>query len=119
MVRRTGPTNYELQTLITQLEPKARESKFWKRITEELNRPSRQRRVVNVYKIDKYAQDGEMVLVPGKVLSVGELHKKVDVAAVNFSTGAKEKITQAKGRAISIPELLHENPKGKNVRILG
>ncbi|MDO8656981.1 MAG: 50S ribosomal protein L18e [Nanoarchaeota archaeon] len=119
MVARTGPTNYELQTLLTQLELPARESRFWKRISEELNKPSRQRRAVNVYKIDKYAQAGETVIVPGKVLSVGELHKKVDVAAVNFSTGAKEKIIQAKGRAITISELLHENPQGKKVRILG
>lgn len=119
MVARTGPTNYELQNLLHQLELPARENRFWKRIREELNKPSRQRRVVNVYKIDKYAQNGETVIVPGKVLSVGELHKKVDVAAVNFSTGAKEKIAQAKGRALSIPELLRENPQGKKVRILG
>lgn len=119
MVRLTGPTNYELQALLLQIRPKALHSNFWKRIEEELYKPSRQRRVVNVYKIDKYAQEGEMVIVPGKVLSVGELHKKVDVAAVNFSAGAKEKITQAKGRALSIQELLHENPQGKKVRILG
>lgn len=119
MVARTGPTNYELQTLLTQLELPARQNRFWKRIREELNKPSRQRRVVNVYKIDTYAQAGETVIVPGKVLSVGELHKKVDVAAVNFSAGAKEKIIEAKGRALSIQELLHENPQGKKVRIMG
>ncbi len=119
MVARTGPMNYELQSLIKQLELPARENKFWKRISEELNKPSRQRRVVNVYKIDKYVQAGETVIVPGKVLSVGELHKKVDVAAVNFSAGAKEKITGAKGRALSIQELLRENPQGKKVRIMG
>ncbi len=119
MVRLTGPTNYELQALLAQLEPKARQSRFWKRITQELHKPSRQRRVVNVYKIDKYAQEGEMVIVPGKVLSVGELHKKIDVAAINFSAGAKEKIMQAKGRALTISELLQENPQGKKVRILG
>lgn len=119
MVARTGPTNYELQNLIRQLELPARESRFWKRIREELNKPSRQRRIVNVYKIDKYTQPGETIIVPGKVLSVGELNKKVDVAAVHFSVGAKEKITAAKGRALSIQELLQENPQGKKVRILG
>lgn len=119
MVARTGPTNYELQMLLAQLELPARGCRFWKRIAEELHKPSRQRRVVNVYKINKYARPGETVIVPGKVLSVGELHKKVDVAAVNFSSGAKEKIIQAKGRALSIQELLQENPLGKKVRILG
>ena len=59
------------------------------------------------------------MIVPGKVLSVGELTKKVDVAALNFSSEARRKITQAKGKVLSISELLHKNPDGKNVRILG
>jgi len=75
--------------------------------------------VVNVYKIDKYARDGETILVPGKVLSVGNLNKKVDVAALTFSAEAKEKINQAQGRALSITELFKQNPDGKKVRILG
>lgn len=119
MARRTGPMNYQLQSLIAELELKARQSNFWKAIVENLLKPTRQRRIVNVYKIDKFAQDGETIIVPGKVLSVGELHKKVNVAAMTFSAEAKQKIINAKGRALSIQELLHENPQGKKVRILG
>src|SRR3989338_8447562 len=106
----TGPTNHELRLLLAQLEPEARKSPFWRRIAEELNRPSRRRRTVNIYKIDRYALDGETVIVPGKVLSVGELQKKVDIAAISFSTAAKEKIARARGRALSIQQLLQENP---------
>ncbi len=118
-MKRTGPSNYQLQTLLQELQPKARQSRFWKRIAEDIEKPSRQRREVNVYKIDKYTQEGETVVVPGKVLSVGELSKKVTVAALNFSQQAKEKIIQAKGKTITIHELLQQNPEGKNVRILG
>ena len=119
MTKRTGPSNYQLQHLLQELGPKAQENNFWKRIVEDLQKPTRQRREVNVYKIDKYSRDGETVLVPGKVLSVGELTKKVDVAALNFSSEARRKITQAKGKVLSISELLHKNPEGKKVRILG
>jgi large subunit ribosomal protein L18e len=119
MVKRTGPTNYQLQELLTELEKKAVESRFWKRVVKDLRKPSRQRRLVNVYKIDKFARDGETVLVPGKVLSVGEINKKVDVAAMNFSNEAKKKIESANGKAISIKELFQQNPDGKKVRILG
>ncbi|MBI2582250.1 50S ribosomal protein L18e [Candidatus Woesearchaeota archaeon] len=119
MVKRTGPTNYQLKELLVQLESKALQSKFWNRVKEDLEKPTRQRRIVNVYKIDKYAQDGETIVVPGKVLSVGELTKKVEVAALMFSEEAKRKIEGAKGKTFSLQELLHKNPEGKGVRILG
>ena len=118
-MRRTGPTNYQLKVLIEELEPKAQQSRFWKRIVKDLKKPSRQRRIVNLYKINKCVKEGETIIVPGKVLSVGDLNKKVDIAALNFSSGAKEKIIEAKGKAMTIKELLQINPEGKKVRILG
>ncbi|PIN88028.1 50S ribosomal protein L18e [Candidatus Woesearchaeota archaeon CG10_big_fil_rev_8_21_14_0_10_32_24] len=114
-----GSTNYQMQVLLNELEPKAIESLFWKRVLKDLKKPSRQRRTVNVYKIDKYAREGEIILVPGKVLSLGEMSKKVDVAAFNFSGEAKKKIEKANGKIMTIRELLQQNPEGKKVRILG
>lgn len=119
MVKRTGPTNYQLQQLLLELEPKALTNKFWKRVVKDLSKPTRQRREVNVYTLDKHAQDGETILVAGKVLSVGTINKKVNVAAINFSSEAQRKIIEAKGKIMSIYELLQQNPEGKNVRILG
>lgn len=117
-MKRTGPTNYQLQLLLTELEPKVKESRFWKRVVKDLKRPSRQKGTVNIYKINKFAREGEMVLIPGKVLSVGDIDKKIDVAAVNFSVEAKRKILEAEGKTMSIKELLQTNPDGKKVRIL-
>ena len=62
--------------------------------------------------------DKEIALVPGKVLSDGELTKKMTIAAFQFSKEAMNKINK-KGKAITIKELIKENPKGKNVRIIG
>ncbi|HLC97640.1 MAG TPA: 50S ribosomal protein L18e [Candidatus Nanoarchaeia archaeon] len=118
-MKRTGPTSYQVQELLAVLEEKGKKSKLWQRVSEDIQKPTRQRRLVNVYKIEKYAQAGETVVVPGKVLSVGELTKKVDVAALLFSAEAKKKIEAAKGKVLSISELLQQNPEGKNVRILG
>ncbi len=117
MVKRTGPTNYQLQKLLAELE--GTNSKFWKRVANDLRKPTRQRRIVNVYKINKYAKEGETIIVPGKVLSVGEISKKVNVAALNFSEDARKKILQAKGQVLTIQELLQQNNVGKKVRILG
>ncbi|MBU0459244.1 MAG: 50S ribosomal protein L18e [Nanoarchaeota archaeon] len=114
-----GPTNYQLQNLLVELESKGKDSKFWRRVVKDLKKPSRQRREVNLYKIAQYAKDGETVLVPGKVLSIGEISRPVEVAAINFSAEAERKITSAKGKVISINDLFKQNPQGKKVRILG
>lgn len=119
MVKRTGPENYQLQKFLIMLEERAVDSKLWKMVLEDLKKPTRQRRIVNVYKIDKFAREGETVVVPGKVLSVGDINKKVDVAALNFSMEARKKIEEAKGKALSIEELFQQNPEGKKVRVLG
>tara|TARA_Y100000310_G_C20661634_1_gene805120 strand:- start:1994 stop:2356 length:363 start_codon:yes stop_codon:yes gene_type:complete len=120
MAVRTGPSNMHIRALITRLQEKSRSEgiALWRRIANDLNKPSRQRREVNVYKIDKSAREGETVIVPGKVLSVGELTKPLEVAALSFSEGAFKKIN-AKGKTLTISELLEKNPKGSKVRIVG
>lgn len=120
MSKRTGPTNPLLQDLIKELKKKALEQKvnIWKRIAEDLERSTRQRRVVNIYRINKFTKDNETVIVPGKVLSVGELDHKVVVAAFSFSNSAFEKINKV-GKAMPINKLIQESPKGKKIRIMG
>ena len=120
MVKRTGPSTLELKKLIIELEKLARKEKvkLWKRIANDLKRPTRIRREVNLYKINKYTRDNEIALVPGKVLSLGDMDKKITIAAYKFSQQAKEKINKI-GKAITIKELIKENPKGKRVRIIG
>lgn len=112
--------NPQTQALVQELKKTSIEQgvKLWKRVAEDLDRPTRQRRVVNVLSIDKNAKDGEVVVVPGKVLAEGELTKKVTVAAFNFSDEARRKIS-SKGEAITIPDLMKKNPKAQKVRILG
>ena len=122
MVKRTGPKNLELQKLILELKILGNKHNInlWKRVASELEKPRRIRRKVNLYRINKYTRDNEIALVPGKVLSLGELTKKITVAAYQFSDTAKEKINHI-GKAISIKELVEKNPnpKGKRIRIIG
>jgi large subunit ribosomal protein L18e len=73
---------------------------------------------VNVSKINRYAQEGETLIVPGKVLGSGVVEAGVTVAALSFSDAAVSKIIKAKGQCISIEQLLSQNPKGSRTRIL-
>tara|TARA_Y100000034_G_C6809105_1_gene363500 strand:+ start:150 stop:509 length:360 start_codon:yes stop_codon:yes gene_type:complete len=119
-MKRTGPQTLTLRNLIRELNTlgKKNKVKLWLRIANDLEKPTRIRRTVNLYKIDKFTKDGETALIPGKVLSVGDLTKKLTIAAYQFSKTAEEKINKT-GKAIKIQELLKSNPEGKKVRIIG
>lgn len=114
-------TNTQLAELISNLKRAStqNEADLWKRIAYDLEKPTRQRRIVNLSKISRYCNEDEVVVVPGKVLGSGELSKKITIAAYQFSEQAKEKIKEAKGAHIGIDELMKKNPKGKKVRIIG
>ncbi|MBI4017434.1 MAG: 50S ribosomal protein L18e [Candidatus Aenigmarchaeota archaeon] len=116
MVKRTGPTNPLVTALVRTL--RKQKKPLWKDIAERLERPSRQTAEVNLSSISRNIKDGEIALVPGKVLGDGMLRARVDVAALTFSMGAVQKISAAGGRPLSIKELVDENPEGKNVRII-
>ncbi len=120
MAKVTGPSSSELKRLIIDLRKLSTKEgvNLWKRIANDLSRPRRIRREVNIGSIDKHIRDGEIAIVPGKVLSEGDMNNKTTVAAYRFSEEAKNKINK-NGKAIHIRELMKDNPKGKKVRIIG
>ncbi|MFP3254983.1 MAG: 50S ribosomal protein L18e [Thermoplasmata archaeon] len=114
-------TNPELISLIINLKKKSREENvnIWRDIAERLERPLRVWPEVNVSRIERYAENSDIILVPGKVLGSGIIKKKVTVSAFRFSKEAKEKIESAGGKVLTIEELMAINPKGKGVKIIG
>ncbi|MSR86218.1 50S ribosomal protein L18e [Candidatus Woesearchaeota archaeon] len=110
-------TNLQTRTLISELQKAGKTVPLWKRVAEELESSTRRMVAVNISKLDTVVQEGEIALVPGKVLSLGEASKKMTVAAFSFSEAARAKIS-VKGEAISITELLKKNPQGKKVRLI-
>lgn len=119
-MKRTGPTNYVWRKTIRLLrkEAKVNGAKIWRYVAELLERPTRRRVAVNVSKINRCTKDGDVVVVPGKVLGSGLLNHRVTVAAMTFSKGALMKIRVAGGRAMHILELVRENPKGSYVKVI-
>ena len=121
MTKKNTKTNPMLIILIHDLKKQANENDapIWKDIALRLEKPSRNWPEVNLDRISKYTGEKETALIPGKVLSTGELTKKVSIAAWSFSEKSQEKIKKAGGKYMSIEELIKNNPKGKDVRILG
>jgi len=120
MPKRTGPTNPLLKKLIEDIREQGHRENvpFLLEIAKKLETSTRQRPEVNLSKLNRVCKVNETVVVPGKVLSTGTLKKPLTVSAANFSMSAVEKIQKAGGKAITIRELMENNPKGTNVRIV-
>jgi large subunit ribosomal protein L18e len=119
-MRKTKSTNPELVQLIRFLKKQARETQanIWLDVAEHLAKSSRQRIAVNLSRINRHTEKREVIVVPGKVLGAGALNHPITVAAFGASEKAKEKLAAAKAKYLSIPELVKENPKGANVKII-
>ncbi len=113
--------NPELQKLIETLRrTSAKEDvNLWRCIAATLAGSTKKRPAVNISRINRYAKENEVVIIPGKVLASGDLDKAVHVAAYQYSAEARAKIENAKGKAFTLLELMEKNPKAKDVRILG
>jgi len=118
---RTGTQNEHLQNLIDAMlkESVTKKVPIWKAVADDLSRATRQRRVVNISKLNRFTKEDEIIVVPGKVLGSGLINHKLTVAAFSFSDGAKQRIHEAKGHCISIAELMRKYPDGKKLRVLG
>ncbi len=107
-------TNIELvETVIA-----AKKHKAWLKVAGILSGPRRKRIDLNLIDLNKNTKESDVLVVPGKVLSQGEISKKVKVVALNFSQKAKDKLSKAKCGVVSILEEIKKNPEGKGIKIL-
>jgi len=117
---RLKSTNPELVSVIRSLKKKARENNapIWSDVANHLSSSRRRRIALNLSRLNRYTKAKETVVVPGKVLAAGNLDHPISVAAFSFSNQARLKISKAKGKCLSINDLLEVNPEGSNVKIM-
>ena len=120
-MKQTQSTNPELVGLIRDLKKNARENqaRIWRDIADRLSKPRQRRTTVNLSRLNRHTKAKETAIVPGKVLGAGQVDHPISVAAFAFSEQAKTKILKAKGKCLSIHQLIAENPNGTNVKIIG
>ncbi|MHA1642998.1 MAG: 50S ribosomal protein L18e [Promethearchaeota archaeon] len=113
--RVTGPSDYYTRKLIRDLWKTKR--RIWKKISKKLSGPRKNRVEANLYRINKKTKENDVIVVPGKVLGIGELDHKLTIACLSCSKSAKKKIEESGSKLMTIQELLEQNPKGRNVKI--
>ena len=110
-------SNNEVMDLVNALNSK--ESKLLKRVASDISKSSRQRREVNLSRIDRFTKENEIIIVPGKVLGGGDLNHKITISALKFSTSALDKLKRNGSTVVPLNELTKESVVGKKVRIIG
>jgi len=106
----SGPSNFYTRKLIRDLWKT--KINIWRKISKKLSGPRRNRIKANLYRINKKTKKNDTIVIPGKVLGIGELDHSLTIACLEYSQSAKKKIESSGSTLLSIDELMNQNPKG-------
>ena len=90
----------------------------WIGVSASLSGLSNNRMALNLDILDKQTKEGETIVIPGKILSMGDLTKKIKIVALSASKSAIEKINKNGSTFTTIIEEIKSNPEAKGVKIL-
>jgi large subunit ribosomal protein L18e len=108
----------ETRKLVASLEKKSRQDKkaFWKDLAQRIQKPTRHNITTNLTKLDTIAKSNKdkILVVPGKILSDGEITEKVTIIGVSASEKAIQKISQ-KGEFMFLKDFIEKGEAGKTI----
>ena len=96
----------------------ARKSPAWLPIIRIIANSTKKHAQVNLMDIDAKTTAGDTVVVPGKVLSLGDLTKKVRICSLSISESALDKLKQTKSEYVSILQEIKINPKAQGLKLI-
>ncbi len=92
---------------------------IWLKLAKLALKTSSSKRVVNLTRINDFTKEGEVIVVPGKILGTGNVSHKITISSFSISNSAAKKIIESGGNIISFKEMIEKFPTGKGVRIIG
>jgi large subunit ribosomal protein L18e len=87
-------------------------------IAKILATPKKKSIKINLEELDKKCKEGDKIVFPGKILSSGELTKKIKLIAWSASKGAMEKMKRNKIEFSTLYEELKDIKKLNEYRLL-
>ena len=107
-------TNPELVASIIMTKKK----QAWNKVSHLLSRPARKMISVNLDQLDKNSEEGDNIVVPGKILGTGDITKKIKIIAFSFSKAAEKKLREKKCELASILDEVKKNPKSQGIKVV-
>lgn len=109
--RKTNPSLVETINL-------ARKNKNWFSLAHFLSGSKRYFASVNLSEIDAKTTAGDTVIIPGKVLSSGNLSKKVRICSLSISAEALQKLKSTKSEYVTIADEIKKNSKAEGIKLI-
>jgi large subunit ribosomal protein L18e len=113
-------TNPQLASQIEAFKRYARQhqANIWKELAKRLEAPSSSYAKINLSRLNRHTNSGDVVIVAGKVLGSGSIDHPISVGAPSFSDNARSKILTAGGTVLSLDEIAQMSPNGSHVKII-
>ena len=107
--------------LIKELKAASRknEAPIWLKIAKSALKSNSNKKTINLKKIDKLTDEGNAVVISGKVLGTGQLSHKILVSSFSISNSAAKKIKESGGEVLQFSDMIDRFPTGKGVKIIG
>ncbi len=96
----------------------AKNQKAWMKIAQLVSGSRKKYPSVNLDRISKESENGDIIVIPGKILGNGNLDKKIKICALYFSDSATQKIKESKSEMVKIIDEIKNNPSANGVKII-
>ena len=98
---------------------KKNEAPIWSKIAKNALKSNSNKKTINLKKIDRLTDDGNPVVISGKILGTGKLSHKVLISSFSISNSAAKKIKESGGEILQFSDMIQRFPSGKGVKIIG
>jgi large subunit ribosomal protein L18e len=92
---------------------------IWRVLEEHIKNHRSNKVEVNIDKLANLTTEGDIVIVPGKVLGSGTIDHKLTICTFSISRSAAKKIANTGSNIVTIDYLTEKCPDGNGVRIIG
>ena len=98
---------------------KDNEAPIWAKVADYVQKSRSNQKIVNLKKIDDETEDGNAIVITGKILGTGNISHKVSVSSFSISNSAAKKIKDSGGEVLKFSEMIKKFPTGKGVKLIG
>ena len=113
-------THAKVNTLkILKKASKENDAPIWSKIADYVQKSRSNQKIVNLTKINETTEDGNAIIITGKILGTGNISHKVLVSSFSISNSAAKKIKESGGEVLKFSEMIKKFPTGKGVKIIG
>ena len=98
---------------------KKNDAPIWLKLAKSALKSNSNQKTINLKKIDANSDDGNAVIIPGKVLGTGRISHKITLSSFSISNSAAKKIKESGGEVLKFSDMIERFPTGKGVKIIG